>query len=185
MPENVIIYAKPSSLSSWVKKMQLIKQSFYSYLKTVLSISLIILLTSSSSRLLFIGQNTRNDVKVRLGKSKYYIMLPDYLKIKEARGKEGQLGYCIIPKDTSSKIFGFIEIVHGNPIGGGTIGTGAPIALVPSTFLNQQIAWKIYKTETGYFFAETPEGDVRADASSNKRNEIDSMISIISTLAAK
>ncbi|MEP6845077.1 MAG: hypothetical protein ABI861_03710 [Panacibacter sp.] len=52
--------------------------------------------------------------------------------------------------------------------------------------MNQKITWKILKIETGYYVAETPTGTVEsARVSSNNRNEIDSLISIIATLTKK
>jgi len=124
--------------------------------------------------------------ETRLGQSNYFILLPGTFYLSEARGKEGQLGYNIIPKDKKSTMFGFIEIKHGRPIGGGLVHDGPPKETILSYFLDKQVRWKIYITETGYFDAFTDEeGDLHAIASSKKRNEIDSLISIISTLKQK
>ncbi|MBS1655973.1 MAG: hypothetical protein JSU05_14065 [Bacteroidetes bacterium] len=124
--------------------------------------------------------------ETRLGQSNYYILLPGTFLLSEARGKEGQLGYNIIPKDTSSTMFGFIEIKQGHPIGYISINEGSPKETISSYLLNKQVQWNIYITQTGYFDASTDEkGDLNASASSKKRNEIDSLISIISTLKQK
>ena len=134
-----------------------------------------------------IKTNSTADIhEARLGESNYFIQLPDIFKISEARGKEGQLGYNIIPKDTSSTMFGFIEIRHGNPIGDISQYGGPPTEIISSYLLDKKVEWKIYKTETGYFDASTNEkGDLNANASSKNRNQIDSLVSIISTLRQK
>jgi hypothetical protein len=144
---------------------------------------------NNNNKLPVIAVKTGKDMReVRLGHSKYYLKLPGNFRIEEARGKEGQLGYNIIQKDTSSKIyaFGFVEVLRGNPIGG-TDDEGWPkIASARSSFLNRQVTWNIYKTPTGYFDAETSGGEeVSGDCTSNKRNEIDSLIAIIATLREK
>lgn len=125
-------------------------------------------------------------VETRLGQSNYFILLPATFSLSEARGKEGQLGYNIIPRDTGSTMFGFIEIRHGHPIGGDSIHDGPPKETVSSNFLNKQVQWNVYVTEAGNFSAYTNEkGDLNAWASSKKRNGIDSLIAIISTLKQK
>jgi hypothetical protein len=131
--------------------------------------------------------NSRNDVhETRLGESSYFILLPDTFKISEARGKEGQLGYNIIPRDTASTMFGFIEIIGGDPIGDTLLYNSSSKEVIASHFLNKKVEWKIDITETGYFNANTNEkGDLNAHASSKNRTEIDSLISIISTLRQK
>jgi hypothetical protein len=122
----------------------------------------------------------------RLGESHYFIQLPDIFNISETRGKEGQLGYNVIHKDTSSTMFGFIEIKHGNPIEDNSLYDGEPNEIISSYLLDKKVEWKIYKTETGFFDARTNEkGDLNANASSKDRNEIDSLVSIISTLRQK
>src|ERR1039457_4337535 len=55
--------------------------------------------------------------EIKLGDTKFYLTVSDNIKITEARGKEGQHGFYILPKDDSSKIYGFIETQHGRPIG--------------------------------------------------------------------
>ena len=124
--------------------------------------------------------------ETRLGESNYFILLPDKFQISEARGKEGQLGYNIMPKDISSTMFGFIEIRHGKPIGDRSLYDGKPTEIISSTLLGKKVDWKIYKSERGYFDASTNEkGDLNASALSKNRNEIDSLVSIICTLRLK
>lgn len=52
---------------------------------------------------------------IALGNSGYSIELPDSFRIEEAKGKEGQLGFSIIPLNENSSMHGFIEILKGNP----------------------------------------------------------------------
>ena len=131
--------------------------------------------------------NLRTDTReVRLGESNYFIQLPDNFRLSEARGKEGQLGYNIVPKDTSSSMHGFIEVRYGNPIGNISFHDGPPKEIIYSSLLNKKVEWRIYRTETGYYYASTNEkGDLNANASSKNRKGIDSLISIISTLKQK
>jgi hypothetical protein len=115
--------------------------------------------------------------ETRLGESNYFIQLPDAFKLIEARGKEGELGYHIIPGDNSSTMLGFIEIEHGDPIGGKPLDTSSSQEIITTYFLGKKVHWRINKTETGYFAASTDEkGDLNANASSKRRNEIDSLI---------
>ena len=132
--------------------------------------------------------NTNSNVKeTRLGESKYYLQLPDKFDLSEARGKEGQLGYNIIPKDSSSTMFGFIEIEEGNPIIGESSSTDTTrYERVQSYLLSKEVNWTIHKTETQYYVASSSNnGSLRANASSKNRNEIDSLISIIATLKTR
>jgi len=120
--------------------------------------------------------------ETRLGNSKYFIQLPDAFEISEARGKEGQIGYNITPKDSTSTMLGFIEIKPGNPIGNISPDEGSTNEIVASYLLNKKVQWKVHKTEAGYFRASTNEkGDVNASAFSKNRYEIDLLISIIKT----
>jgi hypothetical protein len=122
----------------------------------------------------------------RLGESNYFIQLPTNFGISEARGVEGQLGYNIIPKDTASTMFGFIEIRHGEPIGGHIPPRDSAKIFMKSILLNKQVEWKFTKTATGYFDVFTDEkGDLNAWAISKTINEIDTLISIIATLKQK
>lgn len=134
-----------------------------------------------------IQPNTGSDLKeARLGESNYYLLLPDRFELSEARGKEGQLGYNIMPGNPSSTMFGFIEIRRGQPIGDPLSVSRTAKAFAKSAFLDKEIPWTINKTETGYFEAFTTEnGDLNARVSSKNREEIDVLISIIATLKKK
>ncbi len=136
--------------------------------------------------LAFIKANTSSNLReTRLGESNYYINLPDNFKISGGRGKEGQLGYDIIPLDTSSTMFGGVEIDPGEyAIGGGETYEGFK-GFLRSIFLNKKTKWRLYQTETKYFEAITNKGDISAYVSSKNRNEIDSLIAIIATLTKK
>jgi len=124
--------------------------------------------------------------ETRLGESNYFLQLPGTFKLFEAQGKEGQLGYGIIPEDNSSTMLGFIEIKHGDPIGEKPVDNSSPQEIISAYFLDKKVLWRIYKTETGYFVASTDEkGDLNANASSKRRNEIDSLIMSIATLRQK
>ena len=139
-----------------------------------------------TERALPVKEIALNINEVKLGASQFYLRIPNSFKVIEARGKEGQHGFHILPKDTSSKMFGFIEIAHGLPIGDSATVQRIPKEYVQSTFLNLQTKWAIYVTETGYFDAETPRNrGISAEAISNKRNDIDSLISIIGTLSER
>ncbi len=130
-----------------------------------------------------------NSKEVRLGESNYYLQLPDNFKISEDSGKEGGLGYGITPKDVSSTSIGFVSIRNNNgindPADTSSIDTTAKV-FASSYFLNKVVKWNISKTITGYFEACTiTTGNLNAWASSKRRNEIDSLISIIATLKEK
>ncbi|MEP6845078.1 MAG: hypothetical protein ABI861_03715 [Panacibacter sp.] len=76
------------------------------------------LISCSNNKPATIETNTETDLpKTQPGDLKYYLRSPNAFEMTEGRGKEGQLGYNIIPKDTSSKMFAFIEIEHGRSIG--------------------------------------------------------------------
>jgi hypothetical protein len=140
---------------------------------------------SQNEQLPFIEAITNEKlIEVKLGESDYYLKIPDGFEVTEARGKEGQLGYNIIPNDSISTMFGFVEIESGRPIGGGFSGKSSN-KYVQSLFLNKKTTWKIYKEESGYFTAHTKKGDISSDVSSKSKNEIDSLISIIATLTRK
>jgi hypothetical protein len=124
---------------------------------------------------------TSDSNEVRLGATNYFLKLPPTFYITEARGKEGQLGYNIIPKDTASQMSAFIEIEKGRSIPG-SLNWGEEKEKIQSTILNKPILWTVYHTDTGYIVAVTAAGEVSARSTSNNRNEIDSLISIITTL---
>jgi len=123
--------------------------------------------------------------EVQLGTSNYYLLLPYNFEISEARGKEGQLGYNIIPKDTSSTMLGFVEIRRGRPIGGGDDDSDSkPFA--ESLLGDKKVQWRIATTETGYYHAFTSEnGDLNAHASAKLRTDIDTLVSIIASMKKK
>ena len=124
--------------------------------------------------------------EVKLGDSKFYLLVPDGFSVIEARGKEGQRGFSIFPKNTSSKMFGFIEIEHGHPINDSSEALGNVKEYIQSTFLNVPTKWAIYVTKAQYFDAELPTiRGISASAFSNKRHDIDSLISIIQTLSER
>jgi hypothetical protein len=139
---------------------------------------------SVKDQLPFIKANTKGNLKEkRLGESNYYLMLPINFELSEARGKEGGLGYNIIPRDPSSTILGFIEIEHGNPMGGPLFPQSKFFA--KSNLLDKIVEWEINK-EGGYYYAFSKKnGNLSATAFSQNLNEIDSLISIISTLKQK
>lgn len=128
-----------------------------------------------------------NFSEVKLGNSNFYLKVPDGFEVVEAKGKEGQHGFHISPNKSSSKMFGFIEIQHGQPITyNKSENLGNPVEYVKSNFLDMEIKWTIYRSNSGYFDAETPSiRGVSASALSNKRSDIDILISIIQTLNEK
>ena len=132
-----------------------------------------------------IEASSSNSPETRLGETDYYLRLPDSLLLSEARGKEGQLGYNILPTDSSSTLHGFIEIIKGRPVGGRNTGSGAKV-FATSYLAGNKVNWEIYQTETGYFTAFTNEaGDLNAEVSSKTRAEIDNLVSVIATLRKK
>ena len=174
--------------------MRLTLPDFSFCLKSSISVLLITLISSCyNSRHTYIERPLpqtkigNNANEVQLGDSKFYLKVPDNIKVIEARGKEGQHGFNILPKDTSSKMYGFIEVAHGHPIGDSSINEckNAEKA-IQSIFLNVQVLWTICVTQTGYFNAKTNgyEG-ITAYAYSDKRKEVEDMISIIGTLTGK
>ena len=128
-----------------------------------------------------------NTNEVKLGDSKLYLIVPDYIKVIEARGKEGQHGFNILPKDTSSKMYGFIKVAHGHPIGDSNNNEcNHPEKPIQSIFINVQVKWTICVVETGYFYAWTNGyKGITASASSHNRTEIENLISIIGTLSER
>ena len=123
----------------------------------------------------------------RLGQSIYYIKIPPNVAIVEARGKEGQLGYGLYQSDSIKryeKFSGFIEIEHGNPIGGDS-DKEKIIEKVRSRLLDGSVKWKITKTESGYFHAVAYYDKLTLGATSPTRSGLDSMIAIIATLSSR
>ena len=167
--------------------MTILQKKFLLGLKLIF-ISFSILWFNACEQVPFIEANNKSGLKeTRLGESKYYLLLPENFKLSEARGKEGQLGYSLIPIDTSSTMFGFIEIRHGNPIGGDSLFSNKNDKIFAESYLlNKKVSWTINQSETGYFTAFTTEnGDLNARVSSKNRNEIESLISVIATLKEK
>ncbi|HEY6062447.1 MAG TPA: hypothetical protein VIV35_02490 [Chitinophagaceae bacterium] len=121
--------------------------------------------------------------KVRLGHTDYYIRIPNTFEVTENHGKEGQIGYGIDSKGTSSNSYGFIEIDLGQRTSDRSDDWGIIKEKVQSNLLGRQTTWKIYQTETGYWGAIALQGKIYARVSSKNKNEIDSLISIISTLS--
>ena len=121
----------------------------------------------------------------RLAETDYYINIPETMQIEIARGKEGQIGYSFVPKDSSMTLFGFIEIDFGQRLGDRDSDWGTLIEKVQSNLLNRQAIWKIYQTETGRYVAESSIKKIYAKVSSDTKSGVDSGISIISTLNRK
>jgi hypothetical protein len=131
------------------------------------------------------GINT-SDTTIQLGNSEYYIIIPKDFEVTEARGKEGQLGYVVMPKkDTTFNLVGFIEIKKGHGINPAEVPVNDPKEFVSSDFLGKKISWTIGRTETGYFNAKTPEDDITANISSKDKEGIDKLITMFSTVRKK
>jgi len=123
--------------------------------------------------------------EIRLGKSNYFIVLPNDLKISEARGKEGQLGYNFIPRNKESDLFGFIEIKHGHPITGKDIFSAKVVNdSLYASFLGVQTMWVIKKFGSE-LVATTPEGNVSAYILAKDRKDIDRLIMVFSSLSER
>jgi hypothetical protein len=129
-----------------------------------------------------IGYNAN---EIRLGTSEFYLIVPDDIEVTEGRGKEGQLAYNLFSKDSSSKMFGYIEIEHGYPINQ-IKHCENPKEYTYSIFLKSKVKWTICETQMGYSYIETiGYNGISAGAFSNNKNELDSLISIIGTLSEK
>ncbi|HQZ97359.1 MAG TPA: hypothetical protein PLP21_13640 [Pyrinomonadaceae bacterium] len=123
-------------------------------------------------------------VETRLGESNYYISIPETLRVAEARGKEGQLGYNILAKDPASDLYGFVEIKKGQGIHSGSDTETKPF--LRSRLIKDDVVWSVVKTSTGTLTAATNEtGDLNARASSKNENGLERMIAIIATLRTK
>jgi len=137
--------------------------------------------TNNGSRL--IDASNRNDLKVtRLGQTNYYLNLATDFELTQARGKEGQIGYDIFPKDQSPRASGFIEIDEGQRLHDAIDDWGILKEKVQSKLLNHETIWRIYQTETGRYVAETSKRNVYASVSAGNIVSVDSLIAIIATL---
>jgi hypothetical protein len=125
--------------------------------------------------------------EVKLGDSKFYIIVPDNYKVIEARGKEGQHGFHLTLKNTSPQTYGFIEIAHGYPIFDSTENDCKNSKFyTQSILLHTQVTWTICNRGNKFFDVQTNVNkDIMAFAYSDKKNDIDSLISIIGTLSEK
>jgi len=123
--------------------------------------------------------------ETRLGDSPYYIQLPDYLNVTEAKGKEGQRGYSFVPKDSSLRSFGFIEIEHGRPVPGSEFDYDGKKEYINANFLGQQVKWTITYIALDDLIAKTGVTGIKAEVRAKNRKEIDNMITIFSTLTKK
>ncbi len=120
----------------------------------------------------------------RLGESKYLLHHPLTMFLEEARGKEGQLGYGLWLKDSTSRftgMSGFVEIEHGN--GTGSVEKDEPaIEFVSTMMLNKSVVWPVFQTETGYFTSYVKVNGLYFSASAPRRTALDTVIAILSTL---
>jgi hypothetical protein len=131
------------------------------------------------------GESLNQQKEVRLGESKYFIVLPSDLIMTEARGKEGQLGYDFTPRSKNSDIFGFIEIRHGDPIGGQDVFSSLKVKdSLYASFLGTRTLWLIKETPAG-LIATTQNGNVSAHIIAKDRKNVDRMMMIFSTLSEK
>jgi hypothetical protein len=152
---------------------------------SVLSLFFILLNSSCQpNKKLPIIEPDLNHPEQQLGVSSFYLKLPPGFRLEEATGKEGQLGYDIIPLDSASTLFGSVEIQQGRPIGGANLYDN-PKRYARSLFLGKETIWKMEQTETGYFVAYTRKEGISAEASSKNKKGLDSLISIIATLRKK
>ncbi len=162
-------------------------KNIYKPIRHLCLLTLVLALHScEDSNLPFIEASKNKALKeIRLGESDYYLNLPTSFKLEEVRGKEGQLGYEIVPLDTSTGMSGFIEIQYGSPIGK-TYRGGPGELIAKSNLLNKKVEWIMEDPFKGYLYAYTDEnGDFNANVSARTRYEIDSLISWISTLKTK
>ncbi|HMR90768.1 MAG TPA: hypothetical protein PKC69_00570 [Chitinophagaceae bacterium] len=119
---------------------------------------------------------------VRLGKSNFYIALPNTFKVSEARGKEGQPGYHISPADESKEWSLFIEIKRGSPIMSSKPNWGKEIEKIQSCLLGKPIVWTVYQASNNFYIAMTPKEEVNAKVSAKKREDIPRLIAIAAKL---
>ena len=121
--------------------------------------------------------------EIRLGDSRYFIVLPYDLILSEARGKEGQLGYNFTSRSKDSDTFGFIEIRHGHPVDGQDLFSSSMVKdSIYAPFLGTRTLWLIKEIPTG-LFATTPKNDVRASITAKDWKDVNRLISVFSTLS--
>lgn len=145
-------------------------------------------ISCNESNLKLIEKATYSNLKEeQLGQSEYYVKYPSNMFIEEAKGKEGQVGYGLWQIDSIMRyksFSGFIEIEHGNPIGGQTDIENI-VEKVRSIIHNKSVDWKIGITETGYYEATAFWNKLTLNASASRREGLDSMIAILSTLSSR
>ncbi len=129
-----------------------------------------------------VSNESNLNARTPLENTGFSVQIPDSFRIEEANGKEGQLGFSIIPLNENSSIHGFIEILKGNPH---LADDKTKKEVFCTSVLNgKPVTWSIYKTETDFFYAESSEvGELSATAVSNDKTEVELLIRIISTLA--
>ena len=112
---------------------------------------------------------------------------PDNLEVTEEWGKEGQHGFAITTKDTSSKMFGFIEVTHGYPIeDSSSVYCKDSKIYSESIFLKKHLTWTSCSIYDNIIFVKTEnDNGISVWATSDKKEEVDTMISIIGTLYQK
>ncbi len=89
-------------------------------------------------------------------------------QIIETRGKEGQVGYSLAPKDTLITTHCFIETESGRSVGGRSSDESAK-AYVRSNLLDLKTTWQLYKTETDYYIAYTEKKGISVEIASKKQ----------------
>lgn len=130
-----------------------------------------------------LGNNTN---EVTLGATGYVLKVPDGYVVVEAKGKEGQHGFHILPASSTSTVFGFIEIEHGYPIVDTTGAKDSLLGYIKSELLNLSVKWELYLSKSKYYYAETPVvSGVSASVFSERKDDIETLISIIETLAKR
>jgi hypothetical protein len=149
----------------------------------ILMVSLLLSCSQNVSRIIkpasFAGM-----IESRLGTSHYLLHHPGTMFLEEARGKEGQLGYGLWLKDSVSRftgMSGFIEIERGNGVVSADNDEPA-IEYVSSLVLNKSVKWPVNQTETGRFTSFVKVGNLHFSASAPRREGLDSVIAILSTL---
>lgn len=143
-------------------------------------------ISCNESNLKLIEKATYSNLKEeQLGQSVYYVKIPSTMFIEEVRGKEGQIGYGLWQIDSAIRyksFSGFIEIERGNPIGRQPDLENV-IEKVRSFIQNKSVKWEIGITENGSYEATAYWNKLTFNGSASTREELDSVISILSTLS--